>query len=92
MSERSTIPPGRHHCEDVCISDSQFINVAMQRVAFDDVALAGASFHNINLSGASFDDVNLSGVRITNACVEGMTIFGIPVTELLAAHRAQSAN
>jgi uncharacterized protein YjbI with pentapeptide repeats len=85
----STIPAGQHHCEDVCISDTKFKNVALLRAKFEDVALADARFQNINFSGATFDDVNLSDVQITNANVEGMTIFGVKVSDLLEAHRAR---
>ncbi len=85
----SNIPTGPLHCEDVCLNDSKFLNVAMQRAEFDDVALADAKFHNINLSGATFDDINFSNASITNANVEGMTLFGVKVTDLFAAYEAQ---
>ncbi|CAN5692869.1 hypothetical protein BH09VER1_BH09VER1_04270 [soil metagenome] len=85
----SSIPNGPLHCEDVCLSDSKFLNVALLRAQFDDVALADAKFHNINLSGTKFDDINFSNARITNANVEGMTLFGIKVTDLFAAYEAQ---
>jgi uncharacterized protein YjbI with pentapeptide repeats len=66
---------------------------------FNDVNLAQTSFTNVNLSGARIDDVNLTGtvirdanlshVSIDESCVEGMTIRGILVTELLALYDAR---
>jgi uncharacterized protein YjbI with pentapeptide repeats len=69
--------------------------------SFVDVNLGAARFTNVNLAGAKLDDVNLSGLEIRNAnlshasideaCVDGMRIRGILVTELLAVYNAQKA-
>lgn len=85
----STLPTGPLTCENICLSDSKFTNVALLRAEFDDVALTDAKFHNINLSGATFDDINFSNAHITNANVDGMTLFGVKVTDLFAAYKAQ---
>lgn len=82
-------PTGPLVCQDVCLSDSKFTNVAMMRTQFDDVALADSKFHNIDLSGTTFDDINFSNVHITNANVEGMTLFGVKVADLFAAYEAR---
>jgi uncharacterized protein YjbI with pentapeptide repeats len=68
---------------------------------FDDVNLANVVLENVNLSGGRFHDVNLSRLQITNACchdvaisdaaLDGMTINGILVTDLLAAYEAKRA-
>ena len=39
-----------------------------------------------NLSGLHVDDANLAGARIVNCRLEGMTINGILVTDLIAAY------
>ena len=70
------------------------------RFAVDDVNLAGASFNNVSLAHARFTDINLSdsffdNIDFTNAAIgkncnfTGMTIAGIAVEELLAAHRSR---
>jgi hypothetical protein len=41
----------------------------------------------VNFSGATIDNVDLSGVKITDCKIDGMTIEGIFVTELMAAYR-----
>lgn len=62
---------------------------------FQNSNMAGAVFHNVNLGGVKFDDVNLAGGSIHNANMEnftikdayikGLTIFGLPIDELIAA-------
>jgi uncharacterized protein YjbI with pentapeptide repeats len=47
--------------------------------------------HNVNLSGLKMDKANLAGASIVNSRLEGMTIDGIEVTELLAAWKAKNA-
>ncbi len=64
---------------------------------FDDVNMSGWTLHNVNMSGMRVDDVNLAGLHVSNAnlagadfthCrLDGMTIEGIKVTDLLAAYR-----
>jgi uncharacterized protein YjbI with pentapeptide repeats len=69
--------------ENQRIDGSAFINCAMAETAFDNVNLRGARFHNVNLAGATLDDVNFSNVRIDRANVEGLTIYGYDIHELL---------
>jgi hypothetical protein len=83
----STIPSGQHSVEDAKLTGSTFRDVCLGGAVFEDVNLGDARFRDVNLSGARFDDVNLSRVEITNANYAGMTIDGISVSELLAAHR-----
>jgi uncharacterized protein YjbI with pentapeptide repeats len=47
--------------------------------------MAGWTVHNVNLSALRIDKANLAGASIINSRLQGMTIDGIEVTELLAA-------
>ena len=51
--------------------------------------------HKADLSGSKFDDANFAGASILNVRLEGATIDGIAVTDLLAywraGHEAKSA-
>ena len=49
----------------------------------------GVTFAEMQLCDSTFDRVDLSGVRITNCHLDGMTIDGVKVTDLLAAHQTQ---
>jgi uncharacterized protein YjbI with pentapeptide repeats len=62
---------------------------------FENRDMAGAVFRNVNLHRATFDDVNLEGasIRIANlkdfsiddAYIEGLTIYGLRVDQLVEA-------
>jgi uncharacterized protein YjbI with pentapeptide repeats len=45
----------------------------------------------VNLSGAVFSNANLTGAAISESMTDGMTIDGIPVSELLAVWRDAQA-
>jgi len=85
--------------EKLNLTGAEFLDTNLSEAAFTDINLEGARFSDINLSKAAFDDINLSHttirhanlshVAITEACYEGMTIDGIPVTDLLAAWRGK---
>lgn len=47
--------------------------------------MSGWTVHNVNLSGLRIDKANLAGASIVNSRLQGMTIDGIEVIELLAA-------
>ena len=71
LNVNSDILPGSTFNE-VCLTESQFINADMSGVIFDDINLSNAKFNNVNLSGAKFTDINLSqaqfdGVSFPNA-------------------------
>ncbi|HVT10506.1 MAG TPA: VOC family protein [Polyangia bacterium] len=68
--------------------DAQDADLASSR--FDDVNLADAIFQNVNLRGARFSDVNLTGASIDDANLSQMTLFGVPVSEMLAAWRSRA--
>jgi uncharacterized protein YjbI with pentapeptide repeats len=55
---------------------------------FDDLNMSGWRVHNANLSGLKVEKANLAGVSFVDARVEGATIEGVSVTDLLAYWRA----
>ena len=71
---------------------AQFKTCAMAEAKFDDVDLARAKFNDVNLQGANFDNINMSNVVITDAKIDGLTIFGWDIAELIrdARKRKQS--
>jgi uncharacterized protein YjbI with pentapeptide repeats len=87
----------RIEARDCNLAGSSFTNINLSGARFHDVNLSGATIDDVNLSGWNVQDVNFSGLKITNAdlsnaaiahcLIEGMTIDGIKVTDLLAAYR-----
>jgi uncharacterized protein YjbI with pentapeptide repeats len=47
---------------------------------------------NANIAGIDIHRADLRGASITDCLVVGMTIDGVPVTELMAAYRALTAD
>jgi uncharacterized protein YjbI with pentapeptide repeats len=75
--------------DDVNMSGSDFRNVNLSGASFDDINMSGWRIHNANLSGLRVTKANLAGVTIGADCrLDGMTIDGIAVVDLLAAYRA----
>ncbi|MGA3048527.1 MAG: pentapeptide repeat-containing protein [Terracidiphilus sp.] len=82
---------------DADLSGSAFTDVNLSSATFTDVNLAGATIENADLSRWRVRNVNLSKLHINTAdlrhaviedsLLDGMTINGIAVAELLAAHR-----
>ena len=66
--------------------NSRFCDVDLTASVFDDVSLRRADFHNVALTGATFRDVYKADVSISQARLDGMTIDGVPVTELQRAY------
>ena len=75
---------------DVNFSGSTFTNVNMSGWTLEDVNLSGLRIHNANLTGVRIDYVNLAGSSIMSTMIDGMTINGILVTELMKAYAAQN--
>jgi hypothetical protein len=50
--------------------------------------MSGSSFDDIDMSGWRVNDVNLAGAAFSNCRIDGMTIEGILVSDLLQAYRA----
>ena len=88
--------------EDADLSGSTFTDVNLYRATFKNVNFAGAQFEDVNLSGWKVRNANIAGIdihradlrgaSITDCLVVGMTIDGVPVTELMAAYRALTAD
>ena len=82
------------------LSGSSFTDVNLSGATFSDVNVAGARIEDANLSDLSVRNANLCGPRICNAdlrgteivdsLMEGMTIDGIAVYDLLDAYRAST--
>jgi uncharacterized protein YjbI with pentapeptide repeats len=75
--------------DDVNISGCDFRNINMSGCAFDDVNMSGWRIRNVNLTGLQVEHANLAGASIEKAHhLEGMTIEGVSVADLLAFWRA----
>lgn len=75
---------------DSNLAGSVFRDVNLSGGVLTDANLAGAVFDDVNLSGARFQNVNLRDATIDDACVVGLRINGILVTELLDLHAAST--
>nr|WP_295769932.1 pentapeptide repeat-containing protein [Rhodoferax sp.] len=76
--------------EKTSLAGAKFTNVDLGSSHFEDVSLRAAKFTNVALNGAHFSDANFSNVLIEDSNLEGMTINGILVTELLMAYGRNS--
>jgi uncharacterized protein YjbI with pentapeptide repeats len=76
---------------DVNLSGATFKNVNFAGAQFEDANLAGWSVRNVNLAGLKMNNADLRGASIVDSLTSGMTIDGIELAELLAAHRALTA-
>jgi len=84
-----------------CLSGSTFNDVNLSGAAFDNVNLSNLKIQNATMAGTSIQDASLAGVQVTNAdlrnvviadcLVDGMTIEGVSVAEMMAAYRASKA-
>lgn len=78
----------------VNMSHTMVMNSNLSGLVLDDVNLSGMSLHNVNLSGSRLENVNLSNsdyknanfvnVTLEDCFLDGMTINGILVTDLLS--------
>jgi hypothetical protein len=68
------------------LTHSQFIDADLSNSRFEDVNLCRATFNNVALTEATFRNVNLSYAIIEDANLEGMSINGIRVSELLRVY------
>ncbi|NVN09784.1 hypothetical protein [Nguyenibacter vanlangensis] len=69
--------------QDGRLDGSTFEEVSMEKATFTSVGLNDAAFHRVSLDRSTLTAVSLVGVAISNSRYDGMTIEGIPVTELL---------
>jgi uncharacterized glyoxalase superfamily protein PhnB len=71
---------------------ASYRNVKLEKATFSNVNLRAASFENVNFSDTTFANVNFSNVSIRDARVDGMTVNGVPVSDLMSrAHHDQQA-
>ena len=70
------------------LSGSVFNDVNTPSASFDDVSMSGWRVNNANLSGLRVTNADLAGAELKDSRFDGMTIDGIPVTEMLAAFNA----
>ena len=80
-----------YHVDDADLSQSKFYNANLPNAVFDEVNLQSPSFDNVALTDARLRNVCLTNVWISEAKLDGMTIDGILVTELIAAYRKLTA-
>jgi catechol 2,3-dioxygenase-like lactoylglutathione lyase family enzyme len=69
--------------EHARLGGSRFLDVDLNASVFDDVNLRKATFENVALAGARFHNVDMSHASIDDACIEGLTINGVSIKELL---------
>lgn len=89
--EGNRVMPGKSSkFENTSLVNAHFRDVNLRSAQFIDVNLADASFSDVSLAGTRFHDVNFSHAAITDANLNGMTINGILVTELLHTYAARA--
>lgn len=69
---------------------STFTDVDLSQSVFGDVDLRGAVFDSTALTGATLRHVDLGAASIVVAQIEGLTIDGVLVSELLRVYRASA--
>lgn len=70
------------------MSGAAFHNVNLERASFDDMNLKEAKFNNVNLEGSKFTDINFKNCSIIESCVDGLTVWGHNVQELIEFKKA----
>lgn len=83
---------------------SQFRNINFRETEFDDLNLSGSqyrfvtmyesgrptTFFHTNLTNTIFENCRLDGVHIEDSSIEGLTIDGVNVKDLLEHHRKET--
>ncbi len=69
---------------DVNASEMTFENVNLSETRFHNVNMSEVKIENANLAEMTLTNVNLAGARIDNANIDGFTIYGVPVSDMLA--------
>jgi uncharacterized protein YjbI with pentapeptide repeats len=80
----------RLDANDVNLSGSVFENVNLSEAAFHDINFSGATIEAANMTGMRLTHVNLRDAAIIANHIDGMTINGMPVVEMIAAYKAAS--
>lgn len=82
---------GRPSFVNVNLAGASYRNVRLEKARFDDINLQRSVFHDVNLSEATFENINFTNASIRDARLDGMTIDGVRVSELLRRHGAAGA-
>ena len=77
------------NADDANMVGSTFHNVNMSGVSIEHVNLSKAKLRHVTLADSQFSDVDMSNVVMVGCNVQGMTIDGAPVADLLAAYRTR---
>ena len=69
------------------------IKNTVEKLFVENVDLTGSRFHDVNLAGCEFDDVSLTeaqfhnislrNARFTDCAIEGLSINGVLISEML---------
>lgn len=62
-----------------------FNRVNLADVVFDDANLGNATFHNVSLEAATIRNANLKNMHIDDAYIEGLTVLGFDIAQLIEA-------
>ncbi len=62
----------------------------LSRSNFNEVLLAASNFSNVDFQGSVFHTVSFRDVQMSNLDLQGMTIDGILVSDLLRVYHSQS--
>jgi uncharacterized protein YjbI with pentapeptide repeats len=69
--------------EEANLSGVCLRNVNLTGSRFVDVNLSAGVFEDVNLSGVCLHNVNLTGLSISDASIDGMTVDGIAVSDMI---------
>jgi hypothetical protein len=73
------------------LEGSSFVDVNLHNSNFNDVSLRNATFENVGFTNTTFNNVCFGDVRIVDVNLEGATINGILITDLLRDSAALGA-
>ena len=73
--------------DDVNLQGTLFNNINLSESTFTDINLTGTQVENVNASNVTFHCVKFEGAAIDRCLLDGMTIDGVLVTDLIAAYK-----
>ena len=79
-------------CENVNLSGGARQNVSLSGSWFDELDMPGGQVVDVNLSVLGTDNSKLAGASIARRRVQGLTIDGIEVNDLLDAWKEREAS
>lgn len=71
--------------DNVNLSGATFNNINLSGAAFTDANMKNTTYGGLTMQGAKFGCVDLRDVQIANCNIEGMTVDGISIAELIEA-------